>query len=129
MAGGGGGDDANRSSPSFDPRPYVVLDTNALLLSGNGGIGLSRYAKIGGGKGGGLGGGGVGGGGGDSDVGNASTNSAAADSTATATLLTTRAALAEVRDAASREALERLRGTGVCELVLREPEDEDVKAG
>ena len=92
---------------TFDSRRYVVLDTNALLLSGNGGAGLSRYANIGGGEG----------------------ENEAEASLPPAVLVTTRAALAEVRDAASREALERTRGTGVCELSLREPEDEDVKAG
>ena len=86
---------------TFDSRRYVVLDTNALLISGNGGMGLSRYAKSG-------------------SEGEAETP---------AVLVTTSAALAEVRDAASREALERTRGTGVCELSLREPEEEDVKAG
>lgn len=46
-----------------------------------------------------------------------------------ALLVTTRAALAEVRDTASREALERTRGAGVCDLSLREPDEEDIKAG
>ena len=91
--------DANAAKQTFDSRRYVVLDTNALLVSGNGGAGLSRYAK--------------------SDSGD----------DAPAVLVTTKAALAEVRDAASRQALERTRGTGVCELSLREPEEEDVKAG
>ena len=85
----------------FDSRPHVVLDTNALLLSGNGGAGLARYAGSG----------------------------TAEGTIPAAVLVTTRAALAEVRDAASREALERLRGSGVCELSFREPEEEDVKAG
>ena len=84
---------------TFDSRSHVVLDTNALLVSGNGGAGLSRYAKSG------------------------------KDGEVPAVLVTTKAALAEVRDAASRAALERTRGTGVCELSLREPQEEDVKAG
>lgn len=112
-------------SSSFDPRPYVVLDTNALLLSGNGGVGLSRYAKIGvkkARKGGGDDGG-------AQEAAAAAAATAASTTTTTATLVTTNAALAEVRDAASREALQRLQGTGVCELTLREPDDEDVKAG
>ena len=90
---------AAAAGKTFDSRSYVVLDTNALLVSGNGGAGLSRYAKMSGKEG------------------------------EEALLVTTKAALAEVRDAASREALERTRGTGVCELSLREPVDEDVKAG
>ena len=96
---GATGASANAAKQTFDSRRYVVLDTNALLVSGNGGAGLSRYAK--------------------SDSGD----------DAPAVLVTTKAALAEVRDAASRQALERTRGTGVCELSLREPEEEDVKAG
>ena len=100
--------DGNASPPaSFDSRRYVVLDTNALLLSGNGGAGLARYAAISG----------------------SGSDSAKEGETAAPILVTTAAALAEVRDAASREALERLRGSGVCELSLREPQDEDVKAG
>ena len=39
--------DANAAKQTFDSRRYVVLDTNALLISGNGGMGLSRYAKSG----------------------------------------------------------------------------------
>lgn len=90
---------AAATDTSFDSRPYVVLDTNALLLSGNGGIGLARYAK--------------------SDK----------EGDPPAALVTTKAALAEVRDAASREALERMQGAGVCDLSLREPEEEDIQAG
>lgn len=97
---------ADAAQQTFDSRRYVVLDTNALLLSGNGGTGLSRYANIGRGEG-----------------------ENEAEAPPPAVLVTTRAALAEVRDAASREALERTRGTGVCELNLRDPEEEDVKAG
>lgn len=113
--------DATPPQPSsFDPSHYVVLDTNALLLSGNGGVGLSRYAKIGARRAG---------EGGETERANGASASTTSPTTTEATLVTTQAALAEVRDAASREALQRLQGTGVCELVLREPEDEDVKAG